>query len=177
MACVLCDRCQFALTTSRGTCQVAHSVFHGKVVSFCIIIFIFVSMYRIIHKISRSTNISMYRFTPSKDPKSKSMDAMGLPLGTFLKKSCFQDRFYRFSGEPGATFSAFVPSKFHYNRQTSLPHPPSLPSLMLTWLTSRYGLNTQPTHFLSRTGSSAQSWNCPVSSPCHHIYLLLHLTP
>ena len=54
----------FALTTLRGTRQVAR-VLHDKVVSFCIDIFIFVSMYHIVHKISRCTDISMYRFTPN----------------------------------------------------------------------------------------------------------------
>ena len=41
-------------------------VLHGKVVSFCIDIFIFVSMYHIVHKILQSTDILMYCFTPRK---------------------------------------------------------------------------------------------------------------
>ena len=47
-----------------------------------------------------------------KDPKSKSTDATGLPIGTYLKKPRFRDRYYHISGEPDAIFSAFVPSKF-----------------------------------------------------------------
>ena len=47
-----------------------------------------------------------------KEPKSKSTDATGLPISTYLKKPCFWDRYYLISGEPDATFSAFVLSKF-----------------------------------------------------------------
>ena len=53
-----------------------------------------------------------------KDPKSKSMDATGLPIGTYLKKPRFRDRYYRISGEPDTTFSAFVPSKFRVLQPT-----------------------------------------------------------
>ena len=44
--------------------------------------------------------------------KSKSTDATGLPISTYLKKPCFRVRYYHISGEPDATFSAFVPGKF-----------------------------------------------------------------
>ena len=53
-----------------------------------------------------------------KDPKSKSTDATGLPISTYLKKPRFRDRYYRISGEPDATFSAFVPSKFRVLQPT-----------------------------------------------------------
>ena len=53
-----------------------------------------------------------------KDSKSKSTDAMGLPISTYLKKPCFRDRYHRIFGEPDATFSAFVPSKFHVLQPT-----------------------------------------------------------
>ena len=61
--------------TSDGGCCMYHfarhspggtRVLHGKVISFCIAILIFVSMYHIVHKISQSMDISMYRFTANK---------------------------------------------------------------------------------------------------------------
>ena len=59
-------------------------------------------------------------------------------------------------------------SSVYYSRRTSLPHAPSRPSWTPMWPTSRCSWNVQPPSFLSRTGSSAQSWNCHVSSPCRH---------
>ena len=52
------------------------------------------------------------------DRKSKSTDATGLPIGTYLKKPRFQDCYYRISSEPDATFSAFLPSKFRVLQPT-----------------------------------------------------------
>ena len=65
VACMLhkqCGRCtdHFVWHSPGGT-----RVLHGTVLSFCIDLFIFVSMYRIVCKISQCTDISMYRFTPS----------------------------------------------------------------------------------------------------------------
>ena len=46
------------------------------------------------------------------------MDTTGLPIGTYLKKPRFRDRYYCISGEPDASFSAFVPSKFRILQPT-----------------------------------------------------------
>ena len=65
-----------------------------------------------------------------KDPKSKSTDATGLPIGTYLKKPRFRDRYYRISGEPDATFSAFVPSKFRVLQPTDRSATDAKPAFM-----------------------------------------------
>ena len=65
VGCVLHERCRLCIDHFAWHSPGGARVLHGKVVSFCIDIFIFVSMYRIVHKISRCTDISMYRFTPN----------------------------------------------------------------------------------------------------------------
>ena len=63
-----------------------------------------------------------------KDPKSKSMDATGLPIGTYLKKPRFRGHYYRISGEPDTTFSAFVPSKFRVLQPMDKSATPAKPA-------------------------------------------------
>ena len=65
VGCILHKRCRRCIDHFVWHSPGGARVLHGTVVSFRIDIFIFVSMYRIAHKISWCTDISKYRFTPS----------------------------------------------------------------------------------------------------------------
>ena len=61
---------------------------------------------------------SYWDLLQGKDPKSKSTDATGLPIGTYLKKPLFSGPLLPHFWRADATFSAFVPSKFHVLQPT-----------------------------------------------------------
>ena len=95
------------------------------------------------------------------------------PLAPSSKSHISRDRFYCTSGEPDATFSAFVASKFCVLQLMDKSATHAKPSFTDANVAD---FEVQPPYFLSRTGSLAQSWNCLASSLCCHIHKPLYLT-